>query len=216
MPATIGTPRARMVSSSERTARCSSGWSRPRQSCRRICSSRLRCSSASTSGTRSPSGGLSAPRSTAPAASRSCPRGRRTASARHAGALSRRPRRPDHRRRRAGITGPSHIRQDEHRSGAATSQRNPGHCPGTRRRHHRGPSARGRPQSIQAGRFHHQLGDGRALSPARPRRAGIKLKDDGAIALPLADPSTTSFAIVQPPYEPAAVAAESDSRGGSP
>jgi rod shape-determining protein MreC len=37
----------------------------------------------------------------------------------------------------------------------------------------------------------------------------VRLQDDGAIALPLADPSTTSFAIVEPAFEPAAVAAES-------
>ena len=36
----------------------------------------------------------------------------------------------------------------------------------------------------------------------------VKLDDDGAIALPLADPSNTSFAIVERPYEPAAVAVE--------
>ena len=35
----------------------------------------------------------------------------------------------------------------------------------------------------------------------------MKLDDDGAVALPLADPATTSFAIVEPPFEPAAVAA---------
>jgi rod shape-determining protein MreC len=39
----------------------------------------------------------------------------------------------------------------------------------------------------------------------------VKLKDDGAIALPLADPSTISFALVEPPYEPAAIAAEKES-----
>jgi len=38
----------------------------------------------------------------------------------------------------------------------------------------------------------------------------VKLKDDGAIALPLADPATTSFAIVEPAYEPAAVSAENE------
>jgi rod shape-determining protein MreC len=32
----------------------------------------------------------------------------------------------------------------------------------------------------------------------------VKLDDDGAVALPLADPATTSFAIVEPPFEPAA------------
>ena len=40
----------------------------------------------------------------------------------------------------------------------------------------------------------------------------MKLDDDGAVALPLADPSTTSFAIVEPPFEPAAVAAENARR----
>jgi rod shape-determining protein MreC len=34
----------------------------------------------------------------------------------------------------------------------------------------------------------------------------VKLDDDGAVALPLADPATTSFAIVEPPFEPAAAA----------
>jgi rod shape-determining protein MreC len=37
----------------------------------------------------------------------------------------------------------------------------------------------------------------------------VKLIDDGAVALPLADPSRISFAIVEPPFEPAAIAAES-------
>ena len=36
----------------------------------------------------------------------------------------------------------------------------------------------------------------------------VKLLDDGAVALPLADPATTSFAIVERAFEPAAVAAE--------
>jgi rod shape-determining protein MreC len=36
----------------------------------------------------------------------------------------------------------------------------------------------------------------------------VKLDDDGAVALPLADPANTSFAIVEPPFEPAAIAAE--------
>ena len=34
----------------------------------------------------------------------------------------------------------------------------------------------------------------------------VRLDDDGAIAMPLADPATTSFAIVEPPFEPAALA----------
>jgi rod shape-determining protein MreC len=36
----------------------------------------------------------------------------------------------------------------------------------------------------------------------------VRLNDDGAIALPLADPARISFAIVEPAFEPAAVAAE--------
>ena len=47
-------------------------------------------------------------------------------------------------------------------------------------------------------------GTGGLYPPLVPVARVIKLKDDGAIALPLADPSTTSFAIVEPPFEPAA------------
>jgi rod shape-determining protein MreC len=36
----------------------------------------------------------------------------------------------------------------------------------------------------------------------------VKLDDDGAVGVPLADPSMTSFAIVEPPFEPAAAAAD--------
>jgi rod shape-determining protein MreC len=32
----------------------------------------------------------------------------------------------------------------------------------------------------------------------------VRLDDDGAIALPLADPANISFAVVEPPYEPEA------------
>ena len=52
-------------------------------------------------------------------------------------------------------------------------------------------------------------GTGGLYPPLVPVARVIKLKDDGAIALPLADPATTSFAIVEPPFEPAAIAAES-------
>ena len=52
-------------------------------------------------------------------------------------------------------------------------------------------------------------GTGGLYPPAVPVARVIKLKDDGAIGLPLADPATTSFAIVEPPYEPAAAASES-------
>jgi hypothetical protein len=39
----------------------------------------------------------------------------------------------------------------------------------------------------------------------------VKLDDDGAVAIPLADPANTSFAIIEPPFEPAAVAADQSS-----
>ena len=51
-------------------------------------------------------------------------------------------------------------------------------------------------------------GTGGLYPPLVPIARVIKLDDDGAVALPLADPSTTSFAIVEPPFEPAAVATE--------
>ena len=51
-------------------------------------------------------------------------------------------------------------------------------------------------------------GTGGLYPPLVPIARVLKLDDDGAVAVPLADPSTTSFAIVEPPYEPAAVAAE--------
>jgi rod shape-determining protein MreC len=51
-------------------------------------------------------------------------------------------------------------------------------------------------------------GTGGLYPPLVPIGRVVKLDDDGAVAIPLADPSTTSFAIVEPPFEPAAVAAE--------
>jgi rod shape-determining protein MreC len=52
-------------------------------------------------------------------------------------------------------------------------------------------------------------GTGGLYPPLVPIARVVKLDDDGAIALPLADPANTSFAIVETPFEPAAVAAES-------
>jgi rod shape-determining protein MreC len=51
-------------------------------------------------------------------------------------------------------------------------------------------------------------GTGGLYPPLVPIGRVVKLDDDGAVAIPLADPSTTSFAVVEPPFEPAAVAAE--------
>jgi rod shape-determining protein MreC len=51
-------------------------------------------------------------------------------------------------------------------------------------------------------------GTGGLYPPLVPVARVIRLNGDGAIALPLADPANTSFAIVEPPYEPAVAAAE--------
>jgi rod shape-determining protein MreC len=47
-------------------------------------------------------------------------------------------------------------------------------------------------------------GTGGLYPPLVPIARVVKLDDDGAVAVPLADPANTSFAIVEPPYEPAA------------
>ena len=54
-------------------------------------------------------------------------------------------------------------------------------------------------------------GTGGIYPPLVPIARVVKLDDDGAIALPLADPANISFAIVERAYEPAAVAAETAS-----
>jgi rod shape-determining protein MreC len=51
-------------------------------------------------------------------------------------------------------------------------------------------------------------GTGGLYPPLVPIARVVKLDDDGAVALPLADPANTSFAIVEQPFEPAAIAAE--------
>ena len=55
-------------------------------------------------------------------------------------------------------------------------------------------------------------GTGGLYPPLVPVARVVRLDDDGAIALPLADPGSTSFAMVEQPYEPKAVAEEA---GGS-
>jgi rod shape-determining protein MreC len=51
-------------------------------------------------------------------------------------------------------------------------------------------------------------GTGGLYPPLVPVGRVVKLDDDGAVALPLADPANTSFAIVEPAFEPTAVAAD--------
>ena len=50
-------------------------------------------------------------------------------------------------------------------------------------------------------------GTGGLYYPLVPVARIVRLDDDGAIALPLADPANTSFAVVEPPFEPEAGAA---------
>jgi rod shape-determining protein MreC len=49
-------------------------------------------------------------------------------------------------------------------------------------------------------------GTGGLYPPLVPIARVIRLDDDGAVAVPLADPSDISFAVVEPPYEPTAEA----------
>ena len=49
-------------------------------------------------------------------------------------------------------------------------------------------------------------GTGGLYAPGVPIARVVRLDDDGAIAVPLADPSSTSFALVERPYEQAALA----------
>ena len=58
-------------------------------------------------------------------------------------------------------------------------------------------------------------GTGGLYPPLVPIARVVKLNGDDAIALPLADPANTSFAIVEAPFEPAAVAAESTAASGA-
>jgi rod shape-determining protein MreC len=59
-------------------------------------------------------------------------------------------------------------------------------------------------------------GTGGLYPPLIPIARVVKLDDDGAVALPLADPANTSFAIVEAPFEPAAVEVESSAASESP
>ena len=55
-------------------------------------------------------------------------------------------------------------------------------------------------------------GTGGLYPPLIPVARVVRLDDDGAIAVPLADPSDSSFAIVEAPYEQAAIAAAQEPR----
>lgn len=53
-------------------------------------------------------------------------------------------------------------------------------------------------------------GTGGLYPPGVPIARVVRLDDDGALALPLADPADVSFAVVEQPYEEAALAAAAD------
>jgi rod shape-determining protein MreC len=59
-------------------------------------------------------------------------------------------------------------------------------------------------------------GTGGLYPPLVPIARIVKLDDDGAVAVPLADPSNISFATVEPPYEPAAIDAQAGSDQDTP
>jgi rod shape-determining protein MreC len=59
-------------------------------------------------------------------------------------------------------------------------------------------------------------GTGGLYPPLVPIARVIRLDDDGAIARPLADPANTSFAVVEGPYEPEAMALESSAAEDAP
>jgi rod shape-determining protein MreC len=59
-------------------------------------------------------------------------------------------------------------------------------------------------------------GTGGLYPPLVPIARIVKLDDDGAVAVPLADPANVSFAMVQPPYEPAAIDSQPSSAQDAP
>ena len=76
---------------------------------------------------------------------------------------------------------------------------------------------------LEVGRNPFQRGDiiitsgtGGLYPPLVPVARIVKLDDDGAVARPLADPSSASFAIVEPAYQPAAMTALSDADSDAP
>jgi rod shape-determining protein MreC len=58
-------------------------------------------------------------------------------------------------------------------------------------------------------------GTGGLYPPLVPVARVVRLDDDGAVAVPLADPSRTSFAMVEPPYEPEAIEDEASPATGA-
>jgi rod shape-determining protein MreC len=57
-------------------------------------------------------------------------------------------------------------------------------------------------------------GTGGLYPPLVPVAKVVKLDDDGAIAIPMADPARTSFALVEPPYQPEALVDRTEDEEG--
>ena len=57
-------------------------------------------------------------------------------------------------------------------------------------------------------------GTGGLYPPLIPVAKVVKLDDDGAIAIPMADPARTSFALVEPPFQPEALTDRSEGEEG--
>jgi len=57
-------------------------------------------------------------------------------------------------------------------------------------------------------------GTGGLYPPLVPIARVVRLDDDGAIARPIADPSSASFALVEQSYEPEAIQTEAAEPGG--
>jgi rod shape-determining protein MreC len=57
-------------------------------------------------------------------------------------------------------------------------------------------------------------GTGGLYPPLIPVAKVVKLDDDGAIAIPMADPARTSFALVEPPFQPEALTDRSEDAEG--
>ena len=59
-------------------------------------------------------------------------------------------------------------------------------------------------------------GTGGLFPPLIPVAKVVKLDDDGAIAVPMADPARTSFALVEPPFQPEALTDRTEDEAGEP
>ncbi len=115
-----------------------------------------------------------------------------------------------------GVAGTVGLGSRQHRYSAAIERRHAGDCPRPRRRRHRCPSARSRPQSVSARRHHHDLGHRWPYPPLVPspgdeapgRRSG------GRFRSPIGRASASQW--LSRPIEPAAAATDSQPDQGAP